>query len=68
VTLEIKKPELEALIEKLRESGADLDEVLFNSMVTKPFTRKSLTRCETGARRRCPHARSTQGGNRFLKG
>jgi hypothetical protein len=39
VTLEIKKPELAALIEELKKSGANLDEVLFDTLTArKPTT------------------------------
>jgi len=39
MTLEIKKPELAALIEELKKSDANLDEVLFDSLTArKPAT------------------------------
>jgi hypothetical protein len=36
VTSEINKPELEALIEELQKKGANLDEVLFQSLKSTP--------------------------------
>ncbi len=42
MTLEIKKPELEALLLNLQADGADIDEVLFRSLnALRPATAKS---------------------------
>lgn len=41
MTIEIKKPELEALIEELQKSGANLDDVLFERLnATKSTSEK----------------------------
>jgi hypothetical protein len=41
--IEIKKPELEALLSKLQKDGANLDEILFDTLSThKSLTEKPL--------------------------
>jgi hypothetical protein len=67
VTLEINKPELEALIQKLRQNGANLDELLFNGLNAiadqKPFRAPRRTRAEAAA-----HMREARRGNRLPEG
>lgn len=67
VTIEIKKPELETLIEELQKSGADLDELLFNGLNAISDKKHSAsprrTRAEAAA-----HMREARKGNRLPEG